>query len=601
MPMDNLLASLVLSLGFWWGLSRICAGLGRWRYIPVALVTISMAVMVCAAWQYQRVVGAELTLGPVIYVFQEPGNALDLISVGFSWIWGAGLLVLIATWTWALTTWRGPTRVLTRRLSAAAVVIFLLSAVVIPFEVRINELPDLSDSAMARLARRTVSVVSKPTAVLLPTLPRNLVEPQAPVPGPNILIIVNESLRRDHMHVFGYERANTPHLDAFFAQHAAQIYDFPHAFSTAASTLFSWTSLLTGRYLVQSRETLGEVSLPWHYARAVGKSSFFVSPQNWTWMGMKDFFLTFDPPDYYADATAFDSPVVNDTGVDDLIAAQAAIDRLSVYAQDDTPFLGILQTNATHFPFMHEESAPWPTTSVRNRYDSAIGNVDRVFGKVIEGLDESELLDDTIIIYTADHAEFMYGETDASALDVGSRTASCHPVLTHIPFFIYVPAKWEAQIGVEELRANTQRVVSNVDVTPTLLDLWGMAGIDPSDGSVPPMDGQSLLSPISEERSVWCFNLPVWSALPTAALGVYSRDRMAYMRSEFDEILYMNSSDWVDKSQWRRWDSPTEADRVWLSEALGAYELLEPYMRKIQTANPTLMEGLSQGPRPAAP
>src|SRR5690554_2082198 len=213
---------------------------------------------------------------------------------------------------------------------------------------------------MARLARRTVSVVSKPTAVLLPMLPRNLVEPQAPVPGPNILIIVNESLRRDHMHVFGYERANTPYLDAFFAQHAAQIYDFPHAFSTAASTLFSWTSLLTGRYLVQSRETLGEVSLPWHYARAVGKSSFFVSPQNWTWMGMKDFFLTFDPPDYYADATAFDSPVVNDTGVDDLIAAQAAIDRLSVYAQDDTPFLGILQTNATHFPFMHEESAPWP-------------------------------------------------------------------------------------------------------------------------------------------------------------------------------------------------------------------------------------------------
>src|SRR5690554_1922726 len=195
----------------------------------------------------------------------------------------------------------------------------------------------------------------------------------------------------------------------------------------------------------------------------------------------------------------------------------------------------------------------------------------------------------------------MYGETDVSALDVGSRTASCHPVLTHIPFFIYVPAKWEAQIGVEELRANTQRVVSNVDVTPTLLDLWGMAGIDPSDGAVPPMDGQSLLSPISEERSVWCFNLPVWSALPTAALGVYSRDRMAYMRSEFDEILYMNSSDWVDKSQWRRWDSPTEADRVWLSEALGAYELLEPYMRKIQTANPTLMEGLSQGPRPAAP
>src|SRR5690554_7674482 len=130
MPMDNLLASLVLSLGFWWGLSRICAGLGRWRYIFVALVTISMAVMVCAAWQYQRVVGAELTLGPVIYVFQEPGNVLDLISVGFSWIWGAGLFLLIATWTWALTTWRGPTRVLTCRLSAAAVVIFLLSAVV---------------------------------------------------------------------------------------------------------------------------------------------------------------------------------------------------------------------------------------------------------------------------------------------------------------------------------------------------------------------------------------------------------------------------------------------------------------------------------------
>lgn len=587
-----MLASLAFSLAFWWGLSRICVPLGKFRYIPIGLVSATMASMVCAGWQYQRIVGGELTLGPAIYLFEESDNALDLLSAGLSWQGLAGVALLIAVWTWALTIWQGPSSVLTRRLSIAAVVMFVLSGMLVTSEIRINELPDLSDSVMARLLSNTILVIVEPTEAHLPTLPRQAVAPQTPVQGPNVLIIVNESLRRDSMQVFGYPHSNTPRMDAFFAQNTAQIYDFTHAFTTAANTMLSWTSLLTGRYLLQPRETLGTVPLPWHYARAVGHATFFVSPQNWGWRGMNDFFMTFDPPDYKMDASAFDSPIVNDMGIDDLVATQVVIDRLEEYAKNDRSFLGILQTNATHFPFLHDEDRLGPATSSRDRYNSAIGVLDRVFGRVIDGLRETDLLDDTIIIYTADHAEFIYGEPGAPPLDIGRRALSCHPFVIRIPFFIYVPAKWEAHINVENLRANTSRMVSNVDIMPTLLDLWGIAGIDSVEGALP-MDGQSLMTPVSEERSVWCFNQPVWSTLPNAAFGVYSHERLAYIHSQSNEILYMNSSDWMGESQWHHWDSPTAADRAWLSQTLAEHERLEPYMLKIQAANPSLMQGLS--------
>ncbi len=58
----------------------------------------------------------------------------------------------------------------------------------------------------------------------------------------NVILISVDCLRRDHLSLYGYPRPTTPQIDAF-AQNAV---DFDNAIATAASTLPTHMSMLTG-------------------------------------------------------------------------------------------------------------------------------------------------------------------------------------------------------------------------------------------------------------------------------------------------------------------------------------------------------------------
>ena len=55
--------------------------------------------------------------------------------------------------------------------------------------------------------------------------------PEAPAP-PNVIIVLVDTLRADHMSLYGYERATTPFIDKF----AADAVVFEHARSQANCT-----------------------------------------------------------------------------------------------------------------------------------------------------------------------------------------------------------------------------------------------------------------------------------------------------------------------------------------------------------------------------
>ena len=60
----------------------------------------------------------------------------------------------------------------------------------------------------------------------------------------NLIIVLVDALRADHMSLYGYERATTPFIDIF----AADAVVFEHARSQANCTFPSVNSLLTSRY-----------------------------------------------------------------------------------------------------------------------------------------------------------------------------------------------------------------------------------------------------------------------------------------------------------------------------------------------------------------
>lgn len=94
---------------------------------------------------------------------------------------------------------------------------------------------------------------------------RDLVAPAAPEsaevePGPNVLLIVLDTLRADHVGLYGYPRATTPFLDEF-GQRATV---FENAISSSSWTLPAHATLFTGLYsrthgadLVEDRSASG--------------------------------------------------------------------------------------------------------------------------------------------------------------------------------------------------------------------------------------------------------------------------------------------------------------------------------------------------------
>ena len=87
----------------------------------------------------------------------------------------------------------------------------------------------LGDLACGSLASQPLT---EPTATL------------APPDTPNILLIVIDTLRSDHLSSYGYERSTSPTIDRLAAQGVL----FENTFSTSPYTTPSHASLLTGRY-----------------------------------------------------------------------------------------------------------------------------------------------------------------------------------------------------------------------------------------------------------------------------------------------------------------------------------------------------------------
>jgi arylsulfatase A-like enzyme len=93
-------------------------------------------------------------------------------------------------------------------------------------------------------------------------------------------------------------------------------------------------------------------------------------------------------------------------------------------------------------------------------YDSDVSYNDQQFGKLLEYLEKSGHLEDTMIVLIADHGDEMY---EHGKIGHGQ---SLHEELVHIPFVISYPPLFPAGKTVEE-------GVELIDVMPTILDALG--------------------------------------------------------------------------------------------------------------------------------
>lgn len=153
---------------------------------------------------------------------------------------------------------------------------------------------------------------------------------------------------------------------------------------------------------------------------------------------------------------------------------------------------------------------------LRQSYDEFIADIDIEFGKLIDHMEETGILDNSYVVVTADHGEFFErGEH-------GHVTPLLYEPITRIPLLISQPGQRE--------RRDIYTLTSNVDVTPTLLKIAGKEIPDTCEGRVLPGFGGEE----TNERSVF-----VVEAKKNPAYQPLDKASVAIIRGQYKLIQYL--------------------------------------------------------------
>jgi len=115
-------------------------------------------------------------------------------------------------------------------------------------------------------------------------------------------------------------------------------------------------------------------------------------------------------------------------------------------------------------------------------YDGEIAYMDNAIGQVIDALETESLLEETLIIVTSDHGEQLCQHTS-----YGWSHQGLHDSVTHIPLIMRYPKRLPKRMRVKGF-------CQHIDILPTLLDLLDVKG------EIPNIDGKSILPLLQNQQ-----------------------------------------------------------------------------------------------------
>jgi arylsulfatase A-like enzyme len=399
-----------------------------------------------------------------------------------------------------------------------------------------------SRAGTMRMQTTTLSIVICLAGVLVmiprraPALPTN--GPAQPAAGkPNIVLITMDTVRADHLPVYGYGRDTTPNLRIFARK--ATVYS--RAIAAADFTLPSHASIFTslypgwhgayhappdypvGRPLGPGHVTLAE-SLRSHgyQTMATVANHAYLSP----WVGLAKGFEVYDSsapllllpsqrPFYLRQSARRILGLVTDAdGFYGATLRAGDINRRAFALLDQAKnrgpfflFLNFMDAHLYYTPpppynkrFGEGGAHPDPSeyrnvwldvnsgkrglsaaeaAHLESQYDGGIAAIDSEIGNLLARLRKLRLYENTVIIVTSDHGE-AFGDHGLLEHALGS----VYQEHIHVPLLIKYPGQHEAR--------ESDALASHVDLMPTVLDL---AGIAPPAGA----QGKTLRSPRSGE------------------------------------------------------------------------------------------------------
>jgi arylsulfatase A-like enzyme len=339
----------------------------------------------------------------------------------------------------------------------------------------------------------------------------------AAAPGsPNVLVIVVDTLRADHLSSYGYARATSPNMDRIAQQGAL----FENAIATCSWSLPSHVSLVTGRYVYEhgvsnvqqepwlgwghsglgGYPTLGEgLARKGYRTGAFSANRTFFSHD----LGFGRGFLHFE--DYFHSPTdmfvrtlygkefariylarsdkSLGKRILRRLGFTSLLDQDAegsgsfggafGIRKRADVVNDEVlrwiardrsrPFFAFLNYFDVHYPYGGPQAYPkpsWGQTGTVDAYDDSVKYVDDYIGRLMQELERRGLATNTLMVITSDHGESL----GQHGLDKHGRALYWDQV--HVPLVIWYPGHVPTNVRVT-------RHVTNAAIPATILSLLG--------------------------------------------------------------------------------------------------------------------------------
>jgi arylsulfatase A-like enzyme len=253
----------------------------------------------------------------------------------------------------------------------------------------------------------------------------------ASAPPPNVLVIVIDTLRADHLGCYGYARPTSPAIDAF----AARSTRYEHCISAAPWTLPSHASLFTGKFshehglhiyvddhfretiypLADEHVTLAEelasdgYETAAYYANSVYLDPRYNLQQGFaTWQFTRGWSDSVNRAAFEFLARAHEKPFFLFLNYFDTHRIYNTTPREGVTPKPVVRDHGEALDRLIAAVMPGVSSAPADVArTVTDQYDTAVANVDAGIGELFAELERLKLFDDTVVVLTSDHGEYL--------------------------------------------------------------------------------------------------------------------------------------------------------------------------------------------------
>ena len=419
-----------------------------------------------------------------------------------------------------------------------------------------------------------------------------------PKHAPNVLLIAVDTLRADHLQLYGHGRATSKNLDAL----AADSWIFEKAISPAPWTTPSFAGILTGRH----PGALGISDKPTPLPSEVSTLAESLQDMGYATAGLVSHYYVGEKFGFHRGFDAWDQRYagghnrVSSEGIQRMAKA-----CFSNFARAKRPFFLFTHFFDPHYDYLEHRGfkfgepyngeitsrgnnferlraiakagrlTPDDRRHLTDRYDSEIAYTDSHIGLLLDELKKRGLYEDTLIVFLSDHGE-MFGERNARWI---GHTRYLFDELVRVPLMIKLPKAKTPSQARPRMRGRVSGTVSLVNVFPTVMDVVSPHIRWKERSLIPDSQGRVQDEPVFTQTRRWRHVDAVYD-------GPW---KLTVDQSSGRQLLYNLEKDPGEKNNVAR-DHPEQASKM--GKALGSWlkELQSFASRWAPTAEPVLTD-----------